>query len=458
MMRATATASSVADRARSRYRQVKRSAVASAAAKALSIFTALISVPLTLGYLGPERYGMWLTISGFASMLSFADLGIGAGVTSAVAFADGRGDTSEIRTVVASGFLTLSGIAGAISLLLLATYGLVQWPAIFNVSSPLARAEAGPAITAFILCLATAFPLGVIERLQMGVQRSFLASIWRCVGSVASLAAVLLVIWLKGGLIWLVLAFSGMPLVAALGNGCIFFLRNPQFRPRLADANFRSTRFIAQDGGFFFLIQIFSSLAKYSDNLIIAQLLGAAAVPLYAVPEKLFAQISGIAAMAIWPLWPAYREAASRGDHDWMRQALGRSVQITVLVSGLAGAALVLVGPFLIAHWSGNVIHPPIWLLIGLGVWKVLESTSFCFETFLSGVGALPRLAFGWGLTAALAIALEIVAIRHAGITGAVWATIAAFLICGFMPWAWLARRYANGMATAEETAEPIMP
>jgi O-antigen/teichoic acid export membrane protein len=450
--------STAGERARVRYRQVRRSAVASAAAKALSIFTALISVPLTLKYLGAERYGMWLTLSGFASMLSFADLGIGAGVTNAVAAADGRGDQAAMRAVVASGFLTLSGVAAAIMVALFISYPLVNWAAIFNVSSPLARHEAGPALAAFILCLAAAFPVGIVERLQMGVQRSFLASLWRCIGSMASLIAVLAAIWYNAGLVWLVLAFSGAPVLAAVCNGIVFFVNNPLLRPRLTEADLQSTKFVAQDGILFFLIQIFSSLAKYSDNLIIAQLLGAAAVPLFAVPEKLFAQISGIAAMALWPLWPAYREAAARRDNAWIRRTLGRSLQLTFLCTGLAAAALVVAGPFLIAAWTDSAIHPSFWLLVGLAVWKTLESTSFALETFLSGVGALRRLAIGWGMTAAAAIGLELLIIPQAGITGAVWATIAAFTACGFLPWLLAARRHARGLTDHGDMTEPLMP
>ena len=72
-------------RAKERHRRIVLSAIASAMAKIISITTALISVPLTLHYLGPERYGMWMTISSLAALLAFADLGIGNGMLNAIA-------------------------------------------------------------------------------------------------------------------------------------------------------------------------------------------------------------------------------------------------------------------------------------------------------------------------------------------------------------------------------------
>ena len=37
-------------------------------------------VPLALDYLGPERYGIWLTLSSFLALLGFMDLGLGNAV------------------------------------------------------------------------------------------------------------------------------------------------------------------------------------------------------------------------------------------------------------------------------------------------------------------------------------------------------------------------------------------
>ena len=77
-------------RARERHRHIAWTTVTAATAKAVTALTMLISVPLTLGYLGPERFGMWMAISAVIAMLGFADFGLSNGLLNAVAHASGR--------------------------------------------------------------------------------------------------------------------------------------------------------------------------------------------------------------------------------------------------------------------------------------------------------------------------------------------------------------------------------
>src|SRR6202521_6359178 len=46
-------------------------------ARAVQVSTSLITIPLTVHYLGNERFGLWMTISSVLSMANFADFGIG---------------------------------------------------------------------------------------------------------------------------------------------------------------------------------------------------------------------------------------------------------------------------------------------------------------------------------------------------------------------------------------------
>ena len=212
-------------RAQERHRRAILSAAAAAAAKVVSIGTAFVSVPLTLHYLGVERYGMWMTMSSLIATFAFADLGIGNGVLNAVAAAHGRDDRAAIRGFVSSGFFALSAVAllliGAFAL----AYPFVPWFRIFHVETALARAEAGPALAMLVGCFALAIPVGIVQRVQMGLQRGFMASLWQCAGSLFGLGGLLLAIRCEAGLPWLILAFAGAPFVAALGNSLLFFGR-----------------------------------------------------------------------------------------------------------------------------------------------------------------------------------------------------------------------------------------
>lgn len=429
-------------RGRERHRRVALSAAASALAKILSVGTALVSVPLTLHYLGSERFGMWMTISSLIAMLSFADFGIANGVLSIVASANGREDTAAIRRAVASGFFLLLGIAISLAALFSLAYAFVPWSAVFNVKTPRAAAEAGPAMYVFFICFAANIPLGVVQRTQMGLQQGFIASLWQCLGSVCGLASVLLVIKAEAGLPWLVLAMAGAPMLASVVNSAYFFIHvRPDLRPRIASVSLSVCRHVAGTGALFFMLQIVASVAYTSDNIVISQILGAGAVAEYAVPEKLFGLISLGVAMIMGPLWPAYGEALSRGDSAWVRRTLRRSVGTAVIVAAIVASFLLAAGPELLRLWVRDAVTPAFTLLCALAVWKVIEAGGVATAMFLNGARVIRLQLWCAVPTALVAISLKIWWVPLFGVSGAVWASAAAFLICTGVPVAFLLPR-----------------
>ncbi len=156
-----------------RYRRVVLTTLSACLAKVIVALTLLVSVPLTLSYLGPERYGLWMTVGSVVAILSFSDFGIGNGLVNAVSEANGKDDRELARRYVSSAFFMLSGV----SLLLLVIFGIVYpwvpWYRLFNVHSAIAIAESGPAMAVFFGCFLVSIPLGIVNRIQSGYQQGF---------------------------------------------------------------------------------------------------------------------------------------------------------------------------------------------------------------------------------------------------------------------------------------------
>src|SRR4051794_26485261 len=74
-------------RSRERFRRIGLTTIASLGARSIAFATGFVTVPLTLHYLGPERYGMWATLSSVIAMAAFADLGLGNGLLNALSAA-----------------------------------------------------------------------------------------------------------------------------------------------------------------------------------------------------------------------------------------------------------------------------------------------------------------------------------------------------------------------------------
>ena len=116
-----------------RYRRAALTALAALASKGLTMLTLLVSVPLTMGYLGAERFGLWMAISALVAFMNLLDFGVGNGLLNRVVEANGRGDPDSVRAAVSSGFFLLCTLAAGLLVVFGLVYPLLPWPTLFNV-------------------------------------------------------------------------------------------------------------------------------------------------------------------------------------------------------------------------------------------------------------------------------------------------------------------------------------
>lgn len=435
----------VEGRSRERYRRVLLTAASSLTAKGITALTMLVSVPLTVSYLGAERYGLWMTLSSLIALFSFADLGIGNGLVNSLAEAQGRGDREAAVGAVSSAFVLLMGVA----VVLLAGFAIVHpftpWSQLFRVSSSVAANELNPSIVLIVTCFVVNIPLGLVERVRMGYQEGFANSLWQSLGSLGGLLLVLLAIRCEAGLPWLVLAMAGTPVVATACNAVHqFFWRRPWLRPRLRSLDRRSMVRLAHLGGQFLVIQILTAAGLASDNLIIARLHGVANVAGYAVVQKLYS-LALLPQFMVAPLWPAFGEAIARQDFDWARRALRRAVVLSVTLAALIAVPLFFSGQHLVSWWAGAELLPSRLLLAGFTCQMILGAYGGAMTAFLNSSAALGRQVLFYGFASVTAILLKIVFAAWWQIDGVSWATVLAYGLFYAIP-AWLlANRILRG-------------
>jgi O-antigen/teichoic acid export membrane protein len=418
-----------------RYRRASLTSAAAIAAKIVSVVTAFVTVPLALNYLGSDRYGMWLTISSISLMLGFADLGIGNGVLNAVTEANGRDDRIMGREAVSSGLFLLSLIAVGLIAVFAVVNTFVPWAHVYNVTSPDAMREAGPATAVFVLVWALNIPLDIVQRVQLGYQRGFINYAWQAAGSLIALGGAILAIQLNARLPWLVLALTGGPLLAVFLNGVVEFgFARTWLRPAWRFVKWIIAARILHLGVLFFVIQLAMTFSYASDNIVIAQVLGSPEVPQYAVPARLFAFIGVLVAMLIAPLWPAYGEALTRGDVPWVKRTLSRTLVLTLVLTGIPAVTLVVFGRSLIHIWVGDTVNPSASLLVGLAVWTLLGGLASTVSIFLNGANILRFQAVCAVLLAVGALALKVVFARAWGVAGVPWALVLSTTVFVALP------------------------
>ncbi len=422
-------------RAQARHRRIAITAGTSLLAKMTSIATMLISVPLTLHYLGGERYGIWATISSFSLMLAFADLGIGNGLLTAISRSSGENDVPAMRGYVSSAAFVLSVIGLAIGLAGLAAMPFVDWAGVFNVHGDAARLEVLPAMRVFLICFALSLPLTLIQRVQLALQRGFLSNLWQCLASMVTLFTVVAAAWSLAPLPWLVAAFLVPPLVVGLLNSLYFFgWQMPSIAPAIRCVSRPRIAEVLKTGGLFFVLQITLSVAFFSDSFLISRVLGPVHVTEYSIADRLFSLVSQLISFAMLPLWPALGEALARKDRAWAWRALVRGSVAAFAVASAASLTLLLAAPFLIRHWVGSHIEVPFALLLGFALWRIIEATAGAPAMYLNALQVVRFQVVCALLMAASAITLKLLLIGRFGIVILPWMTICSYLICSGLP------------------------
>jgi O-antigen/teichoic acid export membrane protein len=422
-------------RSKERHRRFLLTAAGSGVAQVIPLLTGLIMVPLTARYLGLERYGLWMTLSSMIAYLALADFGVGNGLLTALALSHGKEDVAGGSRLVSSAFFLLSGEACLLAAGFVVLYPSVSWSGIFKVQSPLAASEAGPAVAAFAICFAASLPASVVQRVQSGYQEGYRSNLWTAAGNLLALVSLLICIQAHAGLIWLVLALAGSPVIALAANGLSYFLRTrPRLRPRWHSVDGGTMRKLLAAGGLFFVLQACGAVAFNSDNLILVRALGPQAVASFAVASKLFMLVPGLTGILLAPLWPAYGEAAVRRDHAWIRRTLLRSLAAASLLPGAVSLVLVFFGQQIVHVWAGKAFDVPVSLRWCFAVWSVFFSSGTALAFFLNGVGALRFQALCAVCMTVAALALKLMLVGRHGASGVVLASVIAYGVCVVLP------------------------
>jgi O-antigen/teichoic acid export membrane protein len=404
-------------------------------ARVLAISVSVISVPLTIGYLGGERYGAWVTIVSVITFLSITDFGLAASLTNAVGKAQAEDSRAQGQRLVSSALFMLSLIALVILIAGIALAPRIAALLFPNLQSPVARAEIVPAVMIALSIFALNLPLLVSSRVLAAHQESALANVWSMAGSLGNFAALLVVIWFHAGLPWLVFGCFGLGLAANAACAVwLFGFRKPWLRPNLASVDPAFVRILFSDGWKFFVIGAGWMINWQTDNMVIAHFLGAAQVTPYAVTFSLFAIATGLQTLAYPNLWPAYTEAYAQRDYEWIRKTLRSNFKFSFLTTTAIVGFLTIFGSEIIRLWAGTAAVPPSSVIVWMALWRLMLSTLLVGSCLLNATGHLKGMTVYGTATAVLNLTLSILFAKIYGIAGVIAATVIAFAVANYLP------------------------
>lgn len=395
----------------------------------LTLVAPLLTLPVTLSYLGAEVFGFWMVIVSITSMAMFADLGLGNGLLTSLGGVAAERDSAKAKVLISTAYLTLAGV----SLLMLTAVWLVvpnlDLPRILGAAAEL-DSEVIQAVA--ILCLsafAFSIPLSLIQRIQYAFQEAWKSNLWQVAGAAATVIAVYVTAWLDLGYLP-VIAVSAFTMPATLlFNNIVYFAGRQELRPSIACLSKRAAGSLLRIGLAFFGLSILTSIALNVDNVIVSNLADLATVSGFAIATKLFSLLGLAVTLVALPLWPANADALARGDINWVKKMTLRMSVISVAAVGLGGALLVIVRAPVLTLWLGREHTISLSLAISLVVFSILTAFSSAYFTVQNSVGRIGLQFAGWGMFLLVSIPLKIYLYRLIGLPGIPLGASLAYMI-----------------------------
>ncbi|MBS1636804.1 MAG: MATE family efflux transporter [Bacteroidetes bacterium] len=412
-------------RGHSRSIRAKKNILALACIKGVSVLTSFVLVPLTINYLSPVNYGIWLTLYSIVSWFGLLDVGLGNGLRNKFAEAVAGGDKQSARVYLSTSYAMLGAIMTLACIAFLAVNMFLDWSSILNV--PAEKKDELRKVMAVIFgsfCMQLVVKL--VSSMLLAVQRAAVAGAINTVCSILSLAAVyILTKTTMGSLLYLALAVGIINIVVPLAVSFWFYgVYYKEYAPAWKYVNFSYARKLMDVGVMFFLFQSTALIVVATDNLIISRLYGAEEVTPYNIALKYFTPVTVAFSIISTPLWSAYTEAYAQHDMAWIRRITTKMMKIWVLVF-LAVIPMIFLAGFVYRIWVGKDIQIPLALSASMGLYVLLSSWNQIFGNFINGVGKM-RVAFYLTIiTAIVNIPLCIILAKycHMGVTGIILAS-----------------------------------
>lgn len=409
------------------------------AGRGVSAITTWIAIPLTLGYLGIEKNGIWLTLATFLALLNVADLGLGYSVMNALSATYAHNDHNKARVIASSAFFMLCVVAALIAAIGIPIIQIIDWPSFLGAPS-LTQKEIANALTCAFLIFIINLPLSALPKMLAAYQEGAQGSLVTLFGSIAGFLGLLTAIHFRLDLPGLILGMHGLTVgVWIIASAWLFGWHKPFLRPSLRFVRFDVVRKLWSQGWKFFVLQLTGAFAIQSDVIIVSWRLGAEQVTAFNNAQKLFVLALMVQALASPFVWTAFGEAQARGDVDWMKRTLKRGTWFSLGLGAAISIPLIFIAAPFIEWWvKGHPEAVPSMSVIAWhGAWVMVFSLLQMGVIVLNAHSRL-TLQMICGIVGAIVnIGLSILWADRFGPSGVIAASVVATILCTLGPVWW---------------------
>lgn len=414
----------------SRNKNLFKSISVSFIAKGLSVLCNFLFVPITIDYINPTQFGIWLTLSSIIGWVSLLDIGLGNGLKNGLGEAFAKKDNEIARVYTSTTYITLAVFLLSLFLIFISINWLINWDNVLNVPQTyreqlrlLAAIVLGGFCCQFVLQLVT-----IIFAADQKYDKVALANF--SINFISLLFIIILNKFTNSSLLKLGLVVCASPILVYLVLSVIAFTKEyKQLMPSFRYYQFKIARKLFSVGAKFFLIQISLIIIYQLSNLLISKMYGVEHVTSYNIAQKYLSTVIIILNIIMAPFWSAFTEAYLRQDFDWIKRAM-RNLKRISFAGALLIILMILAADIVYPIWIGKSVSVPFSITVAQGIFFIINSLAMPYVFFINGTGKIfvQTLIAVFGIIMFVPLALLFARYFNLGISGIILASIACNL------------------------------
>ena len=355
--------------------------------KGVSIFVNLALIPLTINYLNPTKYGVWLTISSILGWINFFDIGLGHGLRNNLAEAMAKNELDKAKAYVSTAYISISVLCCFLFLIFLGINHFIDWNHFLNIPSNINEDIKNITLILFSM-FSIQFVLQLINSIFLSTQQSAKVSLFSMVGNVLVLVGIfLLTHFTKESLFYTAFIFSMLPVLVLFGVNIYYFsTKFKDFSPSFKYFDYSALKKVLSLGVKFFIIQISVLVFYQTSNLLISRYFSPELVTPYNIAFRYFGIVTMVFSIIVYPYWSACTEAYAKQDFAWIKRSLTQLIKIWGFLV-LACILMLVFSDYVYSIWVGDQVKVDFKISFFMMIYVILVNFGNIFLVVLNGIG-----------------------------------------------------------------------
>lgn len=401
-----------------------------------SILIGLLLIPMTINYVNPIQYGVWLTISSIVSWMSFFDIGMGNGLRNHVAEKLASNEFIEVKKYISTTYAVLSIIAFVLFITFSLIVPLLNWNKLLNIPENI-QINITLIILVVFYSFCFQFVIQLINTILLAVHESAISALIVLFGQIGVFIAIFILTKSAGyGLIYFIFVLTGVPVIISLISSLYLFTTSlRQIAPSIKYIDFSYAKKVLGIGGAFFIVQIGALVLFQTDNLIITHMIGLQAVTQFNVCYKLFSVITLVFSILLTPYWSAFTDAYAKNDFEWMKVNTSKIRSYWGITTFLIIPLFLFSSKYVYELWLGRSISIPFTLSLSMALYVIGHTGMILNCYILNGIGKIRIQLLLYILSSIINIPLAIILSKYFGTEGVILSNVGVFIIMCIVLW-----------------------